>query len=205
MYLFYSIKLNIMDDIILEESRYIYQSLSSYILNVDIDSFKEYMCEDKINELTKMAFIETELKNCDIELKQDYEINYDKKYIKVSKHKCDMLMSIETENDIDKIFILIAGYVIYSIEKKDMIYKEGKYYFNGDYGLNLFYISDIEIIIKFNTIDKPLKLFGKLHNMDKTDILHIFYFAMRSNNVRKLYGLPLYNYNQLEMHEDFIE
>jgi len=180
-----------MDEILLESPRYIflsnddqnknklefYEYLSKYKINSDIKDIKD------INKIPTECFIKTEIKN--------FEINKEKKYIRIRNNSINcMLYSIKTENEIDKVYVLLDDGIIQQLAPEHIKYINGEYILNGEYGLCLYFYSELNVIITFKNISDNIVVNCGICDIFKSNKINIFQQLLNIFDIRKLYGFP---------------
>lgn len=178
-----------MDEILLESPRYIF--LSNDDQNKNKLEFYEYLSEYKdngniknINQLASKCFIKTEIKN--------FEINEEKKYIRISFNGMNsMLYSIKTENEIDKVYVLLDDGIIQELEPQHIEYIDGEYILNGEYGICLYFYSELNVVVTFKNISNQIIVnCGTYDILNSYKKINIFTQLLTIYDNRKLYGFP---------------
>lgn len=176
-----------MDDILLESPNLLYESSNDNRLEL-----YEYLSEYKdngniknINQLASECFIKTEIKN--------FEINEEKKYIRISFNAMNcMLYSIKTENEIDKVYVLLDDGIIQELEPQHIEYIDGEYILNGEYGICLYFYSELNVVITFKNISNQIIVNCGIYDIFKSNKINIFSQLLNIFDIRKLYGFPYY-------------
>ena len=175
-----------MNDILLESpSNLLYEFSSDNRLELYeyLSEYKDNGIIKNINQLASKCFIKTEIKN--------FEINEEKKYIRIKFNGVNcMLYSIKTENEIDKVYVLLDDGIIQELESQHIKYIDGEYILNGEYGICLYFYSELNVVITFKNISNQIIVNCGIYDIFKSNKINIFTQLLTIYDNRKLYGFP---------------